>query len=144
MTPKLKEFLQRWLINTVAVLVASCILPGIHYRTWPDLLVTTFVLGILNTFVRPLLMLLSLPLVIFTIGLFRLVINALLLMFVSFLMQSKFHVESFGWAFAGAVVIGLVSVALHILTGTNTARIEFRRGKPPAKSDRDGGPFIDV
>ena len=73
-------------------------LPGIHYVAWHDLLVATFILGLLNTFVRPLVMLLSLPLLILTLGLFTLVINALLLLFVSWLMGESFQVDHFGHA----------------------------------------------
>src|SRR5712691_419220 len=83
MAPQLKRFLLQWIIGTLAVLVASHVVKGIHYDTRPSLLVATLLLGILNTFVRPLLTLLSLPLVIVTLGLFRLVINACLLMLVN-------------------------------------------------------------
>ena len=145
MSPKLKEFLQRWLITTVAVLVATHVVHGIHYDTWQGLLVATLVLGLLNAFLRPLLLLLSLPLLIVTLGLFTLVINALLLYLVG---QLKFfHVDSFGAAFWGALVISLVTIILNSLTGTGNARVEVRRNKPPSQgsgSDRGDGPVIDV
>ena len=145
MPKPLKEFLQRWLIGTVACLVATYIVPGINYQHWPDLLVATFILGILNTFVRPLLMLLSLPFLIFTLGLFTLVINALLLYFVGALLRPRFTVDSFSAAFWGALVITLITLLLNSLTGTGTTRIKVERGKPPPH-DRDdgGGPVIDV
>lgn len=147
MPTKLKEFLQRWLINTVAVLAATYIVPGIHYRDWPDLLMATFILGLLNAFVRPLMLLLSLPLLIFTLGLFTLVINACLLLLVSWLLKPSFHVENFGYALLGALVISLVSLALNSLTGTGNSRVQIRRGKQPSspnKPDDGGGPVIDV
>src|ERR1041384_699667 len=113
MPEKLKAFIQRWVISTVAVLVATHILrPRIDYATWQDLLIATLVLGLLNTFLRPILMLLSLPLLIFTLGLFTLVINALLLLLVDWLLKSTFHVDGFGSAFWGALVISLVSLLL--------------------------------
>ena len=142
MPDRLRVFAQRWLINTVAVLVATHVVPGIHYRKWYDLLITTLILGILNTFVRPIIVILSLPLVVLTLGLFTLVINALLLMVVSWLMRPAFSVESFGQALLGALVIFLISLALHSLTGM---RVEVRarrdRNKP---DDKDDGPVIDV
>src|SRR5262245_43318243 len=145
MPGKLKEFLQRWAINTVAVLVATYVLPGIHYQSWLDLLIATFILGILNTFLKPLMMLLSLPLLIFTLGLFTLVINAVLLLLVSWLLSPKFHVDNFGYALLGALVISLISLALNSLTGTGNSRIEFRRKpRPPPDKPGDGGPIIDV
>src|SRR5882724_6437044 len=100
MPPRLKEFLWRWIITTVGVLVAAHVVPGIHYDRghWEALLVATLVLGLLNAFLRPLLMLLSLPLVVFTLGLFTLVINAILLYLVGQIIQG-FHVDSFRAAF---------------------------------------------
>src|SRR5438105_12222557 len=146
MPARLKVFLQQWLINTLAVLVATQIMSGhISYDSWSGLLVATLLLGLLNTFVRPLLTMLSLPLVIVTLGLFRLVINACLLLLVDRLVD-QFHVDTFTSAFWGAVVISLVSLLLNTLAGTGDTRIEFRRGKrPPSKKPGDGdGPVIDV
>lgn len=65
---KLKDFVLRWLICTVAVLIAEHIVSGIHYEGWVDLLVATLILGLLNYFIKPLLMILSMPLLIFTLG----------------------------------------------------------------------------
>jgi len=149
MPERLKEFLQRWIINTVAALIATYLVSGITYQTWVDLFVATFILGLLNTFVRPILMLFSLPLLVFTLGLFTLIINALLLYFVGFLLAPKFNVTSFGAAFWGALVITIISLILNSLTGTGGARfkVETRRAPPPPPRNRDddgGGPVIDV
>jgi putative membrane protein len=147
MPVKLKTFLLRWLNNTVAVFVAAYLVKGIHYDDAGGLLVAAFILGILNTFLRPFLMLVSLPLLIFTLGLFTLVINALLLYWVGALVKS-FHVDSFGSAFWGALIISIISIVLNTLTGTGNARIQAQRGppSPPAKrrDDDGGGPVIDV
>lgn len=144
MSPKLRKFLQSWLINTLAVAVACAILrKGIHYDSLFDLLIASLLLGILNSFVRPILLLVALPLLIFTLGLFVFVINALLLYFVGSILRG-FHVDSFWWAFGGAIIISLVSLILNGMTGTGNSRIEVRRGPPP-KSDSGGdGPVIDV
>src|SRR5580698_4494945 len=117
MSPRLKEFLQRWLINTLAVFVAAAIVPGITYNSFPTLLVTAFLLGVLNAFLRPLLVVLALPLVIFTLGFFFFVINAMLLYLVGALVKG-FHVESFWAAFCGALVITIVTLFLNSLTGS--------------------------
>ena len=147
MSEKLKAFIQRWIISTVAVLVATYVVPGITYgNDWRNLLVATLVLGLLNSFLRPILILFSLPLLIFTLGLFTLVINALLLLLVSWLMHEEhFHVANFGSAFWGALVISIVSLLLNSLTGTGNARVSVRRGKAhrPHDDDKDG-PVIDV
>ena len=145
MSQKLKAFIQRWIISTVAVLVATYIVPGIKFDGLPDLIVATLVLGLLNSFLRPLLMLLSLPLLIFTLGLFTIVINAVLLLLVSVLLRGHFHVDGFWSAFWAALVISIVSLLLNSITGTGDARVSVRRGKPPARPDDDkGGPIIDV
>jgi putative membrane protein len=144
MPQPLKDFLKRWAITTVAVLVAAHVVPGIDYHNnWAGLFVATLLLGFLNAFLRPLLMLLSLPLLIFTLGLFTLVINATLLYFVGWLVKS-FTVASFGAAFWGGVVISLVSLPLNLITGTGNTRLEVRRGTPPKKDTDGDGPVIDV
>jgi putative membrane protein len=147
MPPKLKRFLQSWIINTLAVLVAVYIVPGIHFKDHNLLtpFVVSLVLGILNAFIRPIIMFMALPLLIFTLGLFMLVINALLLYFVGIVLQAYFRVDGFMPAFWGALIMSLVSVALNSLAGTGGSRIEFRRGRRPPDSDRGGnGPVIDV
>ncbi len=147
-TRRLLRFLQSWIINTLAVLVAYYIVPGIHFGQDSSFLapfIASLVLGILNAFIRPVLMLLALPLLIFTLGLFTLVINALLLYFVGFLLAPRFQVDSFGAAFLGAIIISIVSITLNILTGTGTTRVTFQhRQRPPPKSGDDDGPVIDV
>src|ERR1017187_6468862 len=105
MQPKLKRFIQSWAINTLAVGVAGCIVKGIHYENSPDLIIASLLLGILNAFLRPIILLLALPLLIFTLGLFLLVINALLLYFVGILLHPYFYVDDFWSAFWGALVI---------------------------------------
>ena len=145
MSDKFKVFIQRWVVSTLAVLVATYIVPGIQFERWQDLLVATLVLGLLNTFLRPILMLLSLPLLIFTLGLFTLVINALLLLLVDALLRPRFSVENFWFAILGALVISLVSLLLNSVTGSGKARISVRRTRPPAARDDDkDGPVIDV
>jgi putative membrane protein len=129
----------------VAVLIATLVVPGIHYDNWRGLVTGTLLLGLLNAFLKPLLMCLSLPLVIFTLGLFTVVINALLLYIAGRL--KYFHVDSFWAAFWGALLISIISLVLNSLTGTGSSRIEFRRGKRGSSSDKTGsggGPVIDV
>jgi putative membrane protein len=137
-TRKLLRFLQSWVINTLAVLIAALILRGhIRYGDSGDLIIASLFLGILNAFVRPILMLLALPLVIFTLGLFTFVINALMLYGVGWMMGLlglRFTVDSFWSAFVGAIIISVVSVALNVLTGSPFSA--GRRKIPPAATDR--------
>ena len=143
MPPSLKPFLQRWVINTVAVMVAANVVPGIRYDTFVGLVVASLLLGVFNALLRPLLLLLSLPLVIVTLGLFTLVINALLLYFVGQLVE-PFHVAGFWSAFWGALVISLVSLVLNTVTGTGDSRIEFGRTRSKSDGNDGDGPVIDV
>lgn len=147
MSPKLKKFIKSWLINTLAVAVAAFIVPGIHYQKPLDLIIASFLLGMLNTFLRPILMLLALPLLIVTLGLFIFVINAVLLWFVGQLSPDHFSVKDFWSAFWGALIIGVISVLLNTLTGSGNARVEIRRRpRPPDPGPGGGGngPVIDV
>jgi putative membrane protein len=145
MLSKLKHFIRSWVINTLAVLIAVYIVPGIHYGKLLDLLVASLLLGVLNAFLRPILVLMALPLLVFSLGLFLLVINALLLYFVGFLLRGHFYVDSFWAAFWGALIIGFISLILNSLTRRGSSRILFHRGPPPGP-DRGGGggPVIDV
>ena len=151
---KFLRFLQSWIINTVAVLLAVIILRD--HITYGDklenLLIASFLLGVLNVFVRPVLMLIALPLLIFTLGLFTIVINALLLGLLTLLLpffkitSDGIHF-SFGYAILGALIISFISIALNLLTGNTNARISIQRRPPPPdkKSGNDGnGPVIDV
>jgi putative membrane protein len=141
----LKKFISSWLINTLAVLVAVYLVQGIRYDKPLDLLVASLLLGILNAFLRPILLLLALPLLIFTLGLFMLVINALLLYFVGFLLRPHFYVDGFWSAFWGALLISLVSLILNTMTGAGNSRVRIeRRSRPPNSEGDGGGPIIDI
>ncbi len=140
---RLKKFIQSWLINTLAVLVAVYIVSGIHYEQWLDLFIASLLLGIFNSILRPVLMFLALPLLIFTLGLFTLVINAILLYVVGYLLRPHFYVDSFGAAFWGALVISIISLVLNTITGTGSSRVRIQRHRRPPQ-DRGGGPVIDI
>lgn len=112
-------FLSRTLINAVAIAVTAFLLPGISYGhasyglgdldRWVSLLLTAFVLGIVNAFVRPILQLLSAPITCLTLGLFAFVVNGLMLLLVSAVPVLGFQVDGLFTAIIGAVVMGLVS-----------------------------------
>ena len=143
----MKKFILSWLVNTLAVLVAVYTVPGIHFKDNSLLtpFITSLVLGILNAFIRPIIMLLALPLLIFTLGLFMLVINALLLYLVGIVLQAHFQVDGFWAAFWGSLVISIVSAVLNTFTGSRSSRFELRHDRRPQGPDRGGnGPVIDV
>jgi putative membrane protein len=146
MSPKLKKFLGSWAINTLAVGLAGLIMhKHIHYEKTVYLLAASLLLGILNAVLKPVIMFLALPLLVFTLGLFMFVINALLLYFVGFLLSPHFSVDTFWSAFWGALIISIVSVVLNSMTGIGGSRVEVRRHRNPRDSGPGGGgPVIDV
>lgn len=112
------RFLIRLLINAAALWIATQIVPGVtHTGRWTSLLLVALVFGVLNAVVRPILKLLTCPLIVLTLGLFTFVINALMLWLTSVVSESfslGFHVDGFGSAFLGALVVTVVSVLLSV------------------------------
>jgi putative membrane protein len=110
---RLVELVVRWLILSLAVWVAASLVSGIRLAGWQSTLAIALILGLLNLYVRPLLVALSLPITVLTLGLFLIVINAGLLYFASWLVERtghvNFRVDGFGAALLGALVISAVS-----------------------------------
>lgn len=116
--------LSRLLINSLALLVAAWVVPGIHLRAagrhpttndWVTLLIVALIFGIINAVIRPVVIFLSLPLEILTLGLFTFVVNALMLLLTSWIadgMGLGFRVDGFVAALLGALIVSLVSFAL--------------------------------
>ena len=111
----------RLLINAAALLAAVWLIPGIHFEGGLGRLIgVAAVFGLVNALVRPVLTVLSCPLIVITLGLFTLVINALLLLLTGYLSQAwnlGFEVDGFLAAFLGGIVIGLVSTVLTLTVG---------------------------
>lgn len=101
-----------WLTTTVAILISAYLLPGVSVRSFGAALVTALVLGLINAFVRPILVILTLPLTILTLGLFIFVLNALLVLLTSAIVPG-FSVQSFWWALLFSLVFSVVSFVLH-------------------------------
>jgi putative membrane protein len=118
----MRHFVVRWAVTTIAVMVASSLLRGIHYDSTAALIGASLLLGILNAFVRPVLLILSVPLILLTLGFFILILNALMLLVVPSIV-SGFHVDSFGSAFWGAIVISIVSWILSAFFRGSDGRV---------------------
>ncbi len=113
----------RWLILTASVLAAAYLVPGIHAGSFFSALAAAAVLGILNALLRPVLIILTLPITVLSMGLFLFVINALLLLMASGVVGS-FHVSGFGSALLGSLVISLVGWLLNSFI-SDRGRVEY-------------------
>jgi putative membrane protein len=102
-----------WLIAALAIGIVASILPGVTV-TLTGALILAVVLGVINTFIRPGISLLTLPITILTLGIFSLIINALFIMLADWLVAG-FKVDGFWWAFLFAVLLSLVNGFFHLL-----------------------------
>ena len=118
----MRHFVFRWAVTTVAVMVASSLLHGIRYDSVAALIGAALLLGIFNAFIRPVLLILSAPLILVTLGFFILIVNALLLLLVPSIV-SGFHVDGFWSAFWGAIIISLISWLLSAFFRGSDGRI---------------------
>jgi putative membrane protein len=137
----MRHFIFRSILTTISVVIAAAIVRGIRYDTVGALILASLLLGILNAFVRPVLLILSAPLILLTLGVFIFVVNGLMLYWVPGLV-SAFHVDTFGSAFLGAILISVISWALsaffrgsdgrvHVLTHhTKIRRVSGREIEP--------------
>ena len=107
----------RWLISAVSLLIVAYIVPGFHIDSLWAALMVAFILGLVNAVIRPIILLLTLPLTILSLGFFILVVNALMLLIASSIVKG-FVISSFGAALWGAIVLWLVSLAMNTLLKT--------------------------
>ena len=126
------RWLVKWLATTVAVYFCDWLLAGIHIDTFWTALWVALLLGLLNSFLKPILQLISLPLIVLTFGLFLLAINAIILLFIGEIVP-EFKVDGFWWAVLGSLVISLV-----------TYLIDPPKRKNGGNGDGNGGAHISV
>ena len=107
----MQRFLVHWVLSAVALAVTAWILPGVQVETLASLFVAALVLGFLNAVVKPVLVILTLPLTLVTLGLFYFVLNGILFAFGAALVPG-FVVTGFGWAFLGALLMSAMSMFL--------------------------------
>lgn len=117
----------RWLINTLAIYVAVQVVPGVQYTGGPvGFLMVALIFGLVNATVRPLLSVLTCPLVLLTLGFFLFVINAMMLLLTGWLSAQfnlGFQVNGFWPAFWAGLLIGLVSLFLSIMVGEKEVKV---------------------
>ena len=113
----MNRFIIRLLINALALGIAAQVVPGITYDGWQSVIIVAFIFGLVNAIIRPILALLTCPLIILTLGIFTLVINALMLLLTSNIAEALnigFRVDGFSAAFFGGLIISIVSFFLSV------------------------------
>lgn len=110
---KFMQILIQWLLSALAIMVAAYILPGVEIAGFFPALVAAVVIGLINTFIKPFLILLTLPINILTLGLFTLIINALLVLLASAIVPG-FKVDGLGWAMLFSIVLFFVNWGLGL------------------------------
>ncbi len=114
----IKQFLLRWLGNGVGLWIAAQLIPGIGYgEKIRVIFVAALVFSIVNAVVRPIIVLLSLPAIVYTLGFFTLVINALMLFLVS-IIYPRFQLDTFGAALLAVIIVWLVNYAVSVFVSS--------------------------
>ncbi len=108
-----------WILNTIALLGVAFLYPGVQIADWKSGAVAALVLGLVNTLVKPVLVVLTLPVTILTLGLFLFVLNALLFWGVAEVVPG-FHVNGFGAALLGAILYSIIGWLLSNLIADRT------------------------
>jgi len=106
----------RFLISGVSVLIAAYILPGVHVEHYGYALLVALVLAIVNFIVKPILILFTIPITFLTLGLFLLVINALMILLVDFFITPGFLVDGFWWALAFSLILSVLNSLFSDIT----------------------------
>lgn len=106
--------LANWILSSLTILVVARYLPGFRVDSFTTALVVALILGIINALIKPIILILTLPINILTLGLFTFVINAAILIFVSRLVPG-FAIAGFGPALIAAVVLWLISTIIHFV-----------------------------
>jgi len=113
----------RWLLLAAALLLVANIYPGVSVKTFGTAMIAALVLGLLNALLRPILVLLTLPVTLLTLGLFLFVINALMFYFAASMLDG-FHVDGFGAALIGSILYSLCGLVIDAAM----ERLSQRRG----------------
>src|SRR4029079_19465438 len=128
-----RSVLLHWILNAAALWIAAAVVPGLNFTGGPGrLLLVAAVFGIINSTLRPLLTILTCPLIVVTLGLFTLVINALMVLATGRLSESwnlGFTVSGFWAAFFGGLVVGLVSTVLSLALAPKGSRVTSQESR---------------
>ncbi len=107
------NFLLRILVSAIAVILTSYLLPGVHIENFLSAILVAFVLAILNSILKPILVILTIPITVITFGLFLLVINAIIILIAGEFITG-FIVDGFWWALIFSIILSFISYLLGI------------------------------
>lgn len=110
-----------WIVNTLALLAVAALVPGVAFASYYSAFATALILGLVNMVIRPILLLLTLPINILTLGLFTFIINALMLWLVASIIKG-FTIDSYATALWAAIVLWLISFVSNVLADALTSR----------------------
>ncbi|MFC1976645.1 phage holin family protein [Chloroflexota bacterium] len=112
----MRHFFLRWLFLAIAIAITSGLMPGFHIHGdfWVNLIVISAVMGLINAFIRPIVMFFTCPLIILTLGLFTLVVNGLMLSLTAWLLPNMMTLDGFWSTFFSALIISIISSLLGI------------------------------
>ena len=124
----MRHTLIRWIILAIAIAVTAWLMPGvqIHDNFWVSLIIIAAVYGLVNAIIRPIIMLFTCPLIILTLGLFTLVINALMLSLTDWLLPNLLTVDGFWTTFFAALIISIVSGLLGMFVHDDNKQVTVR------------------
>jgi len=108
------SILANWILSAIALVIVANYVPGFHVNSFATALIVAVILGIINTLIKPIILILTLPINILTLGLFTFVINALLLLLVARFVPG-FTIEGFVPALIGAIVLWLINIVIHMV-----------------------------
>lgn len=128
----LRQLILKWLITSLAIFAALYLVPGISF-TGPgwQIGIIAAIFSVINLLLKPLLTFITCPLLVLTLGLFSVVVNAVLLQLTAYFanfLGIQFVIDGFMTAFIGAIIISLTTLVLNLLSGEGNVRIEIRRG----------------
>jgi putative membrane protein len=117
----MRNFLLRLIANAVALAATAAILPGIHIQNdrIGTLLLIALIFGIVNAVLKPIIVIMSCPLIILTLGLFAIAINGIMLLITAAIAGNRFTIDGFWWAVLGGLIVGIISSVLEGALGVN-------------------------
>lgn len=107
--------LLRWILFTLAIMLVAWLIPGIDVENFQSAMLVTVIMALINIFIRPLIVFITLPINVLTLGIFTLVINALLFMLAGYLAPG-FFVDGFLSAFLGSIVLSFLGLVINMVT----------------------------